>query len=144
VAQFNSVGNPLLVAQETLSAFINENVNNALVINSTMRGALPQAPIVSPRGSLRLRYEPDTKELFITSAEFRAFFTKRQVDVRESLKHLAAAGIVKFDGKSDTKRIGAGAVGGMTGLNVRCYVFDGKAMGIDATAFQTNTDSSTP
>ena len=144
VAQFNSVGNPLLIAQETLSAFINENVNNSLVINSTMRGALPQAPIVSPRGSLRLRYEPDTKELFITSAEFRAFFTKRQVDVRESLKHLAAAGIVKHDGKSDTKRIGAGAVGGMTGLNVRCYVFDGKAMGIDATAFQTNTDSSTP
>jgi hypothetical protein len=92
---------------------------------------------------LRLRYEPDTKELFITSAEFRAFFTKRQVDVRESLKHLAAAGIVKHDGKSDTKRIGAGAVGGMTGLNVRCYVFDGKAMGIDATAFQTEVQAGT-
>ena len=134
-----SVGDPLTVAQETLSAFINENVNNALVIHSTMRGALPQAPIVTPRGVLRMRYEPDTKELFITSAEFRAFFTKRQVDVRESLRHLAIAGIVKYEGKSEVKRIGAGAVGGMLGLNVRCYVFDGKAMGIDANSFQTET-----
>lgn len=138
-----SVGDPLTVAQETLSAFINDNVNNALVINSTMRGALPQAPIVTPRGPLRMRYEPDTKELFITSAEFRSYFTKRQVDVRESLAHLARAGIVKYEGRSETKRIGAGAVGGMTGLNVRCYVFDGKAMGIDATAFQTETEAGT-
>lgn len=143
LTQQASVGDPLTVAQETLSSFINENVNNALVINSSMRGALPQAPIVAPRGPLRMRYEPDTKELFITSADFRAFFTKRQVDVRESLGHLARAGIVKHDGKSDTKRIGAGAVGGMTGLNVRCYVFDGKAMGIDATAFQTEDEAGT-
>jgi len=141
--QIASVGDPLTVAQETLSAFINENVNNALVINSTVRGALPQAPIVSPRGVLRMRYEPDSKELFVTSAEFRSFFTKKQVDVRESLRHLAAAGIVKHDGKAETKRIGAGAIGGMTGLNVRCYVFDGKAMGIDATSFQTETQADT-
>ena len=141
-AQYSSVGSPLLVAQETLSAFVNENVNNALVINSSVRGNIPPAPIVQPRGPLRLRYEPDTKEMYITSAEFRAFFTKRQVDVRESLKHLVEAGILLENGRSVTKRIGAGAVGGMTGLNVRCYVFDGKAMGIDAAAFQTNTEAS--
>ena len=140
-AQIGSVGDPLMIAQETLSAFIGDNVNNALVINSSMRGVMPQAPIVSPRGSLRMRYEPDTKELFVTVADFRSYFTKRQVDVRESLRHLALAGIVKYDGKSDAKRIGAGAVGGMTGLNVRCYVFDGKAMGIDANSFTTQAEA---
>jgi hypothetical protein len=144
VAQLSSVGDPLTVAQETLSAFINENVNNALVINSSGKGTLPQAPIIAPRGALRMRYEPDTKELFITSSEFRSFFTKRQVDVREALNHLAAGGIVKFNGRAESKRIGAGAVGGMAGLNVRCYVFDGKAMGIDATSFQSNAQASTP
>lgn len=141
LAQIASVGDPLTVAQETLSAYILENVNNALVINSNVRGAIPQAPIVSPRGALRMRYEPDTKELFITSAEFRAFFTKKQVDVRESLRHLAEAGIVRNNGRAEVKRIGSGAVGGMSGLNVRCYAFDGKAMGIDASSFQTNTDA---
>lgn len=142
-AQISSVGDSLTVAQETLSSYINENVNNALVINSNVRGAIPQAPIVSPRGALRMRYEPDTKELFITSSEFRAFFTKRQVDVRESLRHLAAAGIVRNNGLAEVKRIGAGAVGGMSGLNVRCYVFDGKAMGLDAKSFQTPEEDST-
>jgi len=143
IAQIASVGDSLTVAQETLSAYINENVNNALVINSNVRGAIPQAPIVSPRGVLRMRYEPDTKELFITSSEFRAFFTKKQVDVRESLRHLAEAGIVRNEGRAEVKRIGSGAVGGMSGLNVRCYVFDGKAMGIDATSFQTSAEAST-
>lgn len=143
LAQIASVGDSLTVAQETLSAYINENVNNALVINSNVRGAIPQAPIVTPRGALRMRYEPDTKTLFITSAEFRAFFTNRQVDVRESLRHLAEVGIVRNEGRAEVKRIGSGAVGGMAGLNVRCYVFDGKAMGIDATSFQKETDAST-
>lgn len=133
--QFSSTGGTLLVAQETLSAFINDNVNNALVINSAIKGAMPQAPIVAPRGPLRMRYEPDTKELFITSADFRAFFTKRQVDVKESLKALAVAGVIKHNGVAMAKRISAGAVGGMPGLCIRCYVLDGTALGIDETSF---------
>jgi hypothetical protein len=32
-------------------------------------------------------------------------------------------------------RIGAGALGGMAGILTRCYVFDAKALGIDATQF---------
>jgi hypothetical protein len=125
----------LLVAQETLSAFINENVNNALVINSHVKGAVPPAPISNPKGPLRQRYEPDTKELFITAQEFRAFFAKRQVDVRDAVRNLTKAGIIKNNGLATTKRIGAGAIGGLSGLNVRCYCFDGEAIGLNETAF---------
>lgn len=134
-AQIGSIGSPLLIAQETLSAFINENVNNALVINSHIKGSVPPAPITNPRGPLRQRYEPDTKELFITAQEFRAFFAKRQVDVREAVRNLAKAGIIKHNGLATTKRIGAGAIGGLSGLNVRCYCFDGEAIGLNETAF---------
>lgn len=129
------VGDMLVVAKETLAAFINENVNNALVINHPVRGGTPPAPIVMPKGQLRMRYEPDTKELFITVAQYREYFASRQVDVRDSLVKLALAGIVKHEGKSHTVRIGAGAVGGLSGLAVRCYVFDGAAIGLDETAF---------
>lgn len=139
--QFNSTGGTLLVAQETLSSFINDNVNNAIVINSTIKGGMPQAPIVTPKSALRMRYEPDTKELFVTVADFRAHFTKKQVDVKESLKALAAANIVKNNGVASAKRIGAGAVGGLAGLCVRCYVFDGEAIGVDESAFTTGSES---
>ena len=135
----NEVGDLLLVAQETLASFINENVNNALVINQPIKGAIPSAPIQSPKGQLRMRYEPDTKELMITVAEFRKHFSARQVDVKESLARMARAGIIKHEGKSVTVRIGAGAIGSLSGLAVRCYVFDGEAIGIDQTVFAAQT-----
>jgi hypothetical protein len=97
---------------------------------------MPPAAIKQPYGPLRMRYEPNTKELYITAAEFRKFFTMRQVDVRESLKHLAQAGIAKHNGWSEVKRIGAGAVGSLSGLGARCYVFDGTAIGIDEGSFK--------
>lgn len=137
--QFHSVGGAALIAQETLSTFINDNVNNALVINS-VSGAVPAAPIVTPRNTLRMRYEPDTKELFITSSDFRAFFSKKQVDVRQSIKALVDANVLKNNGVAVAKRIGAGAVGGLAGLCVRCYVVDGTALGIDETSFISNAD----
>jgi uncharacterized protein (DUF927 family) len=135
VSTKGEVGDMLTVAKETLAAFINENVNNALVINQPIRGGVPTAPITMPKGSLKLRYEPDTKELFITVAEYRKYFAGRQVDVKDSLAKLAAAGIAKYEGKSHTVRIGAGAVGGLSGLSVRCYVFDGAAIGLDENSF---------
>jgi uncharacterized protein (DUF927 family) len=131
-----SLGSPLLIAQETLTAFVNENVNNVLVIDQQVKGSMPPAAIKQPYGPLRMRYEPNTKELYITAAEFRKFFTMRQVDVRESLKHLAQAGIAKHNGLSEVKRIGAGAVGSLSGLGARCYVFDGTAIGIDEGSFK--------
>ena len=136
----NEVGDLLLVAQETLASFINENVNNALVINHPSKGGgIPSAPIQSPKGQLKMRYEPDTKELMVTVAEFRKHFAARQVDVKESLMRMSRAGIIKHDGKSVTVRIGAGAIGSLSGLAVRCYIFDGEAIGIDQTVFSTPT-----
>lgn len=135
----NSLGTPLMIAQETLTAYVNENVNNVLVIDQHTKGAsVPPAAIRQPYGPLRMRYEPNTKELYITASEFRKFFTIRQVDVKESLKHLAAAGIAKNDGLAEVKRIGAGAVGNLSGLGARCYVFDGTAIGVDEGAFKAD------
>jgi uncharacterized protein (DUF927 family) len=129
----------LVVARETLASFLNDNVNNALVINHPSK-AMPSAPIVMPRGALKMRYEPDTQELFITVSEFRSYFAARQVDVKESTARLAAAGVLKYDGKSHPTRIGAGAVGSLSGPPVRCYVFDGAALGLDKETFTEETE----
>jgi hypothetical protein len=73
-------------------------------------------------------------------ADFRTHFTKKQVDVRESIKVLSTLGVLKNNGTAVAKRIGAGAVGGLSGLCVRCYVIDGTALGIDETSFTSNED----
>lgn len=131
----SSTGNPLVIAQETLGAFINENVNNAMVAAYTPKGGLPERPAVSPKGQLRMRYDPDTRTLAIPVSELRKYFTSRQVDVKDSLARLTTAKYLKYDGKSHPTRIGAGAVGGLSGIAVRCYIFDGDVIGIDETAF---------
>ena len=74
-------------------------------------------------------------------SEFRKFFASRQVDVRDAVVRLDKSGYMKHDGKSHPIRIGAGALGGMSGILVRCYVFDAKALGIDPLQF---TDGSGP
>jgi len=140
IANQSNIGNSLTVAQETLGAFINENVNNAMVAAYTPKGGLPERPAVMPKGQLRMRYDPDTRTLAVPVAEFRKFFTARQVDVRESLARLTEAKYLKYDGKSHPTRIGAGAVGGLSGIAVRCYIFDGDAIGIDETAFTQGED----
>lgn len=129
------VGDSLTTAQETLAAFVNENVNNALVAPFTPRGSMPERPAVTPKGSLRMRYDPNNRELSISVAEFRKFFSLRQVDVRDSVAKLTAAKYLKHDGRSVPVRLGAGAVGGLSGIAIRCYVFDGDAIGVDETAF---------
>ena len=133
------IGDPTTVAQETLAAFINENVNNALVAPVAPIGGLPERPAVTPKGPLRMRYDPETRELAIAVAEFRRFFAMRQVDVKDSITRLNQAKYMKHDGKSYPTRLGAGAVGGLSGIAIRCYVFDGDAIGIDETAFSTPT-----
>jgi hypothetical protein len=129
------VGDSLTTAQETLAAFVNENVNNALVAPFTPRGSVPERPAVTPKGSLRMRYDPNSRELSISVAEFRKFFSLRQVDVRESVAKLTEAKYLKHEGRSVPVRLGAGAVGGLSGIAIRCYVFDGDAIGVDETAF---------
>ena len=129
------VGDATVVAQETLAAFINENVNNALVAPMISVNGLPERPAISPKGQLRMRYDPVTHELAISVPEFRKFFASRQVDVKDSIARLNAINFMKHDGKSHPVRLSSGAVGGLSGIPIRCYVFDGAAIGIDATIF---------
>jgi hypothetical protein len=126
--------NTTLAAQETLTTYINENLNNALIVNAK-RGGVPQAPIREPRGPLRIRYEPDTAELWIPASALRDYFVGRQVDFQQAVKDLTSKGIFKNNGAATTKRIGSGAVGNFETLGVRCYCIDGGSVGMDSEGF---------
>jgi uncharacterized protein (DUF927 family) len=131
-----------MAAEETLSTYINENVNNALVINGLKVNGLPNAASQSPRGPLRLRYEPDTKELWIPASALRDYFVSRQVDFLQAVKTLTGKGVFKNGGAASTKRIGAGAVGSFESMGIRCYCIDGAAVGVDDAFKLNDTDNS--
>jgi uncharacterized protein (DUF927 family) len=130
-----AVGDPLVVASETLASFINENVNNALVAPYQPPGDTPKLPAMMPKGQLKMRYDPESKELAIPISHFREYYAKRQVDVKDSLLRMTQAGLMKHGGNSHPTRIGAGAVGSLGGVATRCYIFDGQAIGVDRSAF---------
>lgn len=93
-----------------------------------------------PKGHLKMRYDPDNRELAIPSTELRNYLTARQIDVKDALHHLTQQGYVKYDGKARPTRLGAGAIGGLSGVPVRCFIFDGDALGIDRDNFAADTD----
>jgi len=123
--------NITMVAQEALMDYINENINNGLIVAGEKSATgLPSAPLREPKGPLRFRYEPDTQELWIPSTALRNHFVGKQVDIRQAVKEFFDAGFLKST-SAGTKRVGAGAVANLSALPIRCYCFDGKAMGLD-------------
>jgi hypothetical protein len=128
-----SVGSADTLAKETISKFINDNLNNTLVINADRNGEIA-APIMQPKGPLRMRYEPDTDELVIVAQDLRKFFVDRRVDFKASLLILRSSGALKGGNKAGemtvVRRPSAGALGSLKGPPTRCYVFSGEKLGV--------------
>lgn len=74
--------------------FINAHVMNALVVNGAVdaRSNLAALPLLEPRGELMIRYEPDTKELYISAKAFKDFCVRQQINYKGILKELAQIG----------------------------------------------------
>jgi len=77
-----------------LGEFINAHVaNNMLVVNGVVdaRSGLNSLPLREPRGELLVRYEPDTKELYIAAKPFKDFCVKNQYNYKNILKEMTDA-----------------------------------------------------
>lgn len=98
---------PIDDASNIVGDFINRNMRNILVINGDvdMRTKLPAAPQQEPYGDLVIRYEPDTKKMFIVAKRFRTDCVERQVNYKDVMKQLSDKGV--FVG-SAAKRITTG------------------------------------
>jgi len=67
--------------EETVALYIAEFYNNRLIINgaSPANSSMPVSPIQEPRGDLRIRFEPDTRNLFIVSTPFKRWCAEKQL-----------------------------------------------------------------
>ena len=71
-------------AIETIAMYINKNINNILSVKGNVRiGGLLEQPAREPRGALMVRYETDTKELYIPQREFNKWCASVFINSRE-------------------------------------------------------------
>lgn len=77
-------------ALSRIGAFLNEKTNNMLIVNSSVdkRSGLTEAPIREPRGELMIRYEPDTKLLFISVKQLRDWCSENQISFKSLYEEL--------------------------------------------------------
>ena len=92
----DEIAPPSTEVTNMLGDFINSHINNIVVVNGNAdsRTNLDAAPILEPRGELHIRYEPDTKRMFVTVASIRKHCAERQIGYKDWLKQMQAKDIL--------------------------------------------------
>lgn len=116
------VAPPAASMSAVVGEYINQNISNVLVVNDGVdrRSNLPAAPQMEPRGELTIRYEPDTKRLYMLAKPFKEYCVTYQLNYKGVLKELKDSGI--YIG-TQIKRLSKGMKVAAPG--VHCLVFDG-------------------
>lgn len=106
---------------EFLGAFLQRHFHEILVINGARdnRTGLEHGPMREPRGALTIRYEPDTKMLYVVVRSYRDDCSKTFTNFDESLapyrKNKSLLGIKK-------KRMTAGTIANTQApVNALCF-----------------------
>ena len=124
--------NPITIVGE----FINSRINNALVVNDiASNSALAPLPSMEPKGELLIRFEPDTKQLFISAKAFKDFCVETQINYRSTLTELGKIGVFK---EAMNKRMSKGMK--VTSPAVRVLRFDTSASEYLQIGAQENED----
>jgi hypothetical protein len=112
---------PVSNAMGVIGDYIYRHLHNVLVVDDMVdkRTHLPRAPVVEPRGELLLRYEPDTKLMYLAVNAFRRDCVEYQVDYSETMKDLKEQGI--YVGTVN-KRLSKGM--SIVASGVRCLVLN--------------------
>lgn len=112
---------PISSPSTVIGDFINRHNNHMLVVEDGIdkRNTIGANPKMQPKGSLLMRYEPDTKLVYITAKTFKADCVDLQIDYKDTLESLEATGVML---KPTNKRLSKGS--DLMSLPVRCLVFD--------------------
>lgn len=108
-------------AASVIGDYINRNIQNMLVVNNEVdkRTNMHSLPVQEPRGELRIRYEPDTKMMYIVAKDFKIDCVESQAPYKETLNDLKKRGVYV---KADTKQMSKGMR--VTSPGVHALFFD--------------------
>lgn len=76
--------------------YINRHMQNILVVKADIdnRSSTQSMPTLEPRGELRIRYEPDTKQMFFVTSQFRKDCVERQINYKDTIRELKEKGFL--------------------------------------------------
>ena len=88
---------PVDVPFTVLGDYCNAHVAHTLVVNGEVdsRSGLNSAPLLEPKQELLIRYEPDTKILYMVAKPFKDYCVKFQINHKELLVKLKEIGVYK-------------------------------------------------
>jgi hypothetical protein len=111
--------------------FLLKHNMNTLVVNrhSTSRSGIAASPLFSPKAGLMIRYEPDTKKIFIVRQALKDFCVSRQVTFMDLLEALNKTGAFIAEVRT---RLDMGME--MTAPPVVALEFDADILGIEPPA----------
>jgi hypothetical protein len=83
-------------AIEVVGDYIRRNTQNILVVNeeADLRSNMHAAPMLEPRGELLIRWEPDTKKMYIAAAPFKKDCAGTQTNYKEVVRELTERGVL--------------------------------------------------
>jgi len=103
----NSISEQKTSYSDFLGQFMNQNINNALIIKDgpDPKTNMPFAPSSEPRGQLLIRIETDTQNVYIATKSLRDYCSENKVICKDLLKVLGLQGTYIGEVK---KRLGKG------------------------------------
>lgn len=110
-------------AIETLGSFLRQNYRNTLVINSSIdaRSGVQEAPIQKPFNELMVRFEPDSKAIYIACGTMTTYLGTIGIEYKDFIKDLKNKNILLPEsGKSKILHKGLD----VTGPGTRCIWID--------------------
>jgi hypothetical protein len=120
----NEVAPPATDTASVIGDYLNRHMQNILVVNDVadMRSNMEVYPVMQPKGELLVRFEPDTKQMYIAAKHFKNDCVDYQINYKETLEALKKDGV--YLGTS-VKRLSKGMK--FTYPGVYCLMFDTSA-----------------
>jgi len=102
-----SCATPSSEVSAIIGDYINRHIQNVLVVDGEIdrRTNKFSAPAIEPRGPLLIRYEPDTKKMFLVAKAFKEDCIRVQINYKDTIKDLKTKGILVDSG---VKRLAKG------------------------------------
>lgn len=121
VSNRHDVKLPISAVSSVIGDYINRHMHNILVVNDGVdsRSQLPTLPTLEPRSELLIRYEPDTKLMYIAVKQFKDDCIKSQVNYKDTVRKLEEQGILVGSGN---KRLSKGMK--VSSLPVHCLTLN--------------------
>lgn len=123
---------PIGDAAQVIGDYINRHIQHVLVVDDGVdrRTKMSTLPLREPKGELLIRYEPDTKKMFIVVKHFKSDCVKHQINLKDTLRVLKERGILLDTGN---KRITKGL--NVPSTLVQCHTLDCSAVDFNMDSF---------